>query len=134
SRLSTDQAAPYHTRGYTETEKTMPPTLLAEINRIVDEFVAQARRSTANNEVYDLEASHTPEAPRVRRLKKPVERHPLFWEVVRSPGVIGPVTQLLGPDLRLHGSKLNMKAAGYGAAAEWHQDRAFYPHTQDDPL
>ena len=41
---------------------------------------------------------------------------------------------LLGPDLRLHGSKLNMKAAGYGAAVEWHQDWAFYPHTNDDVL
>ena len=25
-----------------------------------------------------------------------------------------------------------MKAAGYGAAVEWHQDWAFYPHTNDD--
>ena len=27
-----------------------------------------------------------------------------------------------------------MKAAGYGAAVEWHQDWAFYPHTNDDLL
>ena len=25
-----------------------------------------------------------------------------------------------------------MKSAGYGAAIEWHQDWAFYPHTNDD--
>jgi hypothetical protein len=25
-----------------------------------------------------------------------------------------------------------MKSAGYGAAVEWHQDWAFYPHTNDD--
>jgi ectoine hydroxylase-related dioxygenase (phytanoyl-CoA dioxygenase family) len=41
---------------------------------------------------------------------------------------------LLGPNLRLHGSKLNMKSAGYGAPVEWHQDWAFYPHTNDDVL
>src|SRR5439155_1087379 len=28
--------------------------------------------------------------------------------------------------------KLNMKSAGYGAPVEWHQDWAFYPHTNDD--
>jgi ectoine hydroxylase-related dioxygenase (phytanoyl-CoA dioxygenase family) len=27
-----------------------------------------------------------------------------------------------------------MKSAGYGAAVEWHQDWAFYPHTNDDVL
>ena len=42
--------------------------------------------------------------------------------------------ELLGPDLRLHGSKLNMKAAHYGSPVEWHQDWAFYPHTNDDIL
>ena len=36
--------------------------------------------------------------------------------------------------MRLHGSKLNMKAAHYGSAVEWHQDWAFYPHTNDDIL
>jgi phytanoyl-CoA hydroxylase len=28
--------------------------------------------------------------------------------------------------------KLNMKSAGYGAPIEWHQDWAFYPHTNED--
>ena len=27
-----------------------------------------------------------------------------------------------------------MKSAGYGAAVEWHQDYAFYPHSNDDIL
>ena len=109
--LSTEQIAAYHAQGYTLVEGAVPPALLAEINGIVDDFVAKARGVTANNEVYDLESTHTPEAPRVRRLKEPVERHPRFWDLVRSPGVIAPVTQLIGPDLRLHGSKLNMKGS-----------------------
>src|SRR5258705_14022452 len=97
--LSTEQIAAYRAAGYTLVEGAVPPALLAEINRIVDDFVAQARGVTANNEVYDLEASPTPEAPRVRRLKEPVQRHPLFWGVVRSPGVIWPGTQPAGPAL-----------------------------------
>jgi ectoine hydroxylase-related dioxygenase (phytanoyl-CoA dioxygenase family) len=36
--------------------------------------------------------------------------------------------------VRLHGSKLNMKAPHYGSPVEWHQDWAFYPHTNDDLL
>jgi ectoine hydroxylase-related dioxygenase (phytanoyl-CoA dioxygenase family) len=36
--------------------------------------------------------------------------------------------------VRLHGSKINMKAPHYGSPVEWHQDWAFYPHTNDDLL
>jgi ectoine hydroxylase-related dioxygenase (phytanoyl-CoA dioxygenase family) len=32
------------------------------------------------------------------------------------------------------GSKLNMKSAQYGSPVEWHQDWAFYPHSNDDVL
>jgi phytanoyl-CoA hydroxylase len=39
---------------------------------------------------------------------------------------------LWGPNIRFDTSKLNMKSAGFGAAVEWHQDWAFYPHTNDD--
>jgi hypothetical protein len=60
--------------------------------------------------------------------------HPAFYAVVRSPAVLDVLTRLLGPDLRLHSSKLNMKAARYGSPVEWHQDWAFYPHTNDDLL
>ena len=44
------------------------------------------------------------------------------------------LTALLGPDVRLHGSKMNMKDPQYGSPVEWHQDWAFYPHTNDDLL
>jgi hypothetical protein len=36
--------------------------------------------------------------------------------------------------VRLYGSKLNIKAPEYGSPVEWHQDWAFYPHTNDDVL
>jgi len=60
--------------------------------------------------------------------------HALFDQIVRSPAVLDILKQLIGPGLRLHGSKLNMKSAQYGSPVEWHQDWAFYPHTNDDVL
>jgi hypothetical protein len=39
---------------------------------------------------------------------------------------------LIGPNIRFDLGKLNMKDSGGGAAVEWHQDWAFYPHTNDD--
>ena len=89
---------------------------------------------TASNERIDLEDSHRPEAPRVRRIKLPHRISPVFEDLMRSDWILEPVRDLIGPDLRLHTSKLNIKAAGFGAAVEWHQDWAFYPHTHDGLL
>jgi hypothetical protein len=86
--------------------------------------------SPKHTDVYDLE----PEIPRVRRIKAPHKAHPIFDEIVRSPAVISILTKLIGPGQRLHGSKLNMKSAQYGSPVEWHQDWAFYPHSNDDVL
>src|SRR6202011_507507 len=72
--------------------------------------------------------------PRVRRIKTPHRVHALFNDIVRSPAVLDILKKLIGPNLRLHGSKLNMKSARYGSPVEWHQDWAFYPHTNDDIL
>ncbi len=61
--------------------------------------------------------------------------HPVFAEFMRSPQLLAVLSALLGPSgVRLHGSKLNLKAPEYGSPVEWHQDWAFYPHTNDDLL
>jgi phytanoyl-CoA hydroxylase len=107
---------------------------LQRVRNVITELVAGAAEVTEHTDVYDLEPGHTPEIPRVRRIKTPHKVHPIFDEIVRSRPVIEILTQLLGPGLRLHGSKLNMKSAQYGSPVEWHQDWAFYPHTNDDIL
>lgn len=108
--------------------------ILARIRQVVAELVAGAAGVTEHTDVYDLEPGHTPADPRVRRIKTPHKVHAVFDEAVRSPQVIAILKALLGPGLRLHGSKLNMKSAHYGSPVEWHQDWAFYPHTNDDVL
>ena len=97
-------------------------------------FEAEARDMTTSNERIDLEDSHTQANPRIRRVKRPDRISAVFRDVMLSDAILAPVRDLIGPDLRLHTTKLNMKSAGYGAAVEWHQDWAFYPHTNDDVL
>ena len=70
----------------------------------------------------------------MRRIKTPHKHFPFFADLVRHPQIIQILVDLLGPDIRLHGSKLNMKSAGFGAAVEWQQDWAFYAHSNDDVL
>jgi phytanoyl-CoA hydroxylase len=105
---------------------------VAELSRVTDAFVAGARGLTGHTDIYDLEDSHTSASPRVRRVKAPHLHHPAFAALVRHPRILAVLHDLWGPDLRFDTAKLNMKSAGFGAAVEWHQDWAFYPHTNDD--
>ena len=107
---------------------------LAQVRTVIAELVAESAKTLEHTDIYDLEPGHTAEQPRVRRIKAPHKVHAIFDQIVRSPAVIDILTKLLGPGLRLHGSKLNMKSARYGSPVEWHQDWAFYPHTNDDVL
>ena len=97
-----------------------------------DHFVREAAKVSAHNEIYDLEDSHTPENPRVRRIKTPHLFHPSYAAIMRHPRILAVLKDLWGPDIRFDTAKLNMKSAGYGAPVEWHQDWAFYPHTNDN--
>lgn len=105
---------------------------IAELRRVTDMMVETARHVTAHNEIYDLEDTHTPQEPRVRRIKTPHLHDPAFAALVTHPGIMAALTPLIGPAIRFDTAKLNMKSAGFGAAVEWHQDWAFYPHTNDD--
>jgi phytanoyl-CoA hydroxylase len=124
----------YGDQGYLVVENVIDADTARAMKRIIEELLEKARGVADHTEVYDLEPTHTPENPRVRRIKKPHVVHPLFWEFAKSPKLISVLSRLLGPDIRLHGSKLNIKAPMYGSPVEWHQDWAFYPHTNDSLL
>jgi phytanoyl-CoA hydroxylase len=124
----------YRENGYLLVENVLDALTLARMKEVTADLIAKAKGVTQHNDVYDLEPSHTPQTPRVRRVKKPHVVNPIFWEFAKSPKILEVCTRLLGPNVRLHGSKLNMKDPMYGSPVEWHQDWAFYPHTNDDLL
>ncbi|EBA03144.1 phytanoyl-CoA dioxygenase family protein [Rhodobacterales bacterium HTCC2150] len=132
--LNDEQVDFYGENGYLVLEKQIPDDWTAKIRSEIARFEDEARGMTASNDRLDLEDTHKPDAPRLRRVKLPHTISDIMNELMTSDHVLAPARDLAGPNLRLHTSKLNMKSAGYGAAVEWHQDYAFYPHTNDDIL
>ncbi|MEO8037311.1 MAG: phytanoyl-CoA dioxygenase family protein [Betaproteobacteria bacterium] len=132
--ISDKQVAAYREDGYTVVEDVISAELLKRMTSVIAELTEKSRGVTTHTDVYDLEPAHTAAAPRVRRIKKPHLVHPVFGEVLKSPVVVDVLRRLLGSNVRLHGSKLNLKSPRYGSPVEWHQDWAFYPHTNDDIL
>ena len=129
--LSADQIAAYDRDGVIVVPDVFSPAEIDGLRRATDGFVAGAARVGANDDVYDLEDSHSAEAPRVRRLKAPHLIHPAYFAASRNAAVVAILKDLWG-SVRFDTGKLNMKSAGFGAPVEWHQDWAFYPHTNDD--
>jgi len=133
--LTDRQIEDYRRDGYLVIPRLIEGEQLAELRALTDRIVSEARGVTENDALYDLEPSHSATLPRVRRLKPAIfKRYAFFNALVREPKIVTILQQLLGPSIRLYGGKLNMKSAGYGSPVEWHQDWAFYPHTNDDVL
>ncbi len=132
--LSLTQIETYRKDGYIVLENAVPSETLARLQRFTDEMVAGAAGVEAHTSVYDLGDGHTPDTPQVRRIKLPHKAHLGFRAFAGHPSVVDPVSSLLGPNVRLHGGKINLKSGAGGDAVEWHQDWAFYPHTNDDML
>ena len=124
----------YNELGYIGVQNVLTSEEVQELRAVTDNLVEESRKITVSDEVFDLEPEHTPDSPKVRRIKSPISVHPIFDQIIRHSGILDIVAQLIGPDIRTNGNKLNMKLSEVGSAVEWHQDWAFYPHTNDDIL
>ncbi len=124
---------------YKEEGAIVVPGVLDEFTRkrmkgILADWVEGSRQVSAHTDLYDLEPGHSATDLRVRRIKKPHLANAVFYDFARSKALTDCLRALIGPSARLYGSKLNLKAPGFGSPVEWHQDWAFYPHTNDDIL
>lgn len=127
--LTPEQLTQFHRDGIVVASNIADATLLDAMRAALAELVEQSRSVTAHNDIYDLDNGHSAARPRLRRIKHPHLRHPVFHDFPRREPLLGILKQLLGPDVRMHSSKLNVKADDGGASLEWHQDWAFHPHT-----
>ncbi|MDB6169485.1 MAG: Phytanoyl-CoA dioxygenase [Verrucomicrobia bacterium] len=132
--LSSPQIKFYRDEGYLGVENVFTPSEVEELRSVTDEFVEKSRHVSTSDAVFDLEPSHSAEKPRLRRLKAPARQHPAFRRALVNPALLRIVSQLIGPAITTNGDKLNLKLADVGSPVEWHQDWAFYPHTNDDLL
>jgi phytanoyl-CoA hydroxylase len=130
--LTTSDVELYRHQGFLIVAGILSQAEIGDLRRVTDEFVERSRTVTAHDEMFDLEDGHTAAAPRLRRIVSPHRWHPVYAAMVRHPGIVAVLRALWGPDIRFDQSKLNMKSGGFGSPVEWHQDWAFYPHTNDD--
>ena len=132
--LSASDVTFYREQGYLVVPDVLDAATLETVSREMARILEGARAVTRHTEMYDLEPGHRANDPRVRRVKTPHRFFPVFQQLMRHPRLMAILQDLLGAAIRLHSSKINLKSPRYGSPVEWHQDWAFYPHTNDDLL
>ena len=132
--LNRDQKKFYKENGYLLVESVLSNEQLTAMQKITYDWIESSRNVTESDDFFDLDQGHSKEQPKLTRLKLPHKADVYFWEVLKNSKITSVLTDLLGPNTLLQTSKLNTKAPGGGAAVEWHQDWAFYPHSNVDVL
>jgi ectoine hydroxylase-related dioxygenase (phytanoyl-CoA dioxygenase family) len=132
--LTQDEIDFYDEQGYLVLRDVVPNEVLQASVAETERLVAVASTLTEPTPMLDLDPNHTPKKPRVRRIKSPHEHSEYFQGLAADPVILDLLDPLLPSGVRIHNTKINMKSAGTGEPIEWHQDWAFYPHTNDDVL
>ena len=127
--LRQEQREFYFENGYLLLDKFITGKRLQKLQDVTKAFVEKSRECEASNAMFDLEPDHTADAPRVRRLNMPYRQDPAYWELTSDSPITDVAQDLLGPNLKVHHSKLNFKWSDGGEEVKWHQDIPFYPHT-----
>ena len=130
--IKEDQVKSFKEKGYLVIENLLPENVLKDLQKITEDFVEKSKFIKENDLIFDLSDDHTPENPVVRRLKDPHLNHSVYSDIIKNNLITDVVSKLIGNNIRLEHTKLNFKSAKGGEAIEWHQDWAFYPHTNDD--
>ena len=136
--LTPEQIEFYNTNGYVVVENVLTKE---ELQSLRDDFAGWVDESRSHDGPFgetidgkprfDLEDGHSAEKPALRRINSPHEISDAYMQVMADSGLTDAVADVVGPDVKLHHTKINSKLPGAKTAVKWHQDFPFTPHSND---
>lgn len=132
--LSPEQVNQYQSDGFTVCDGFLPEGEVERFREEIEGICAGNTLARHDSTLMEMEPAQPPEGTRVRRIYQPCHHFPEFGSLSVSDRLLDCVEQLLGPDLLIQYSKINMKPADVGSVVEWHQDLSYYPLTNRDSL
>jgi len=131
--ISRKQQEFYFDNGYLLIENAISSQILSKLQDSTAQAIDDSRQVTQSDATWDLEPGHRSDNPRLRRLTSPNDYDDTYWAYASSETITEILSDLIGPDIKFHHSKLNFKWAGGGEEVKWHQDISFWPHTNYTP-
>jgi len=138
TQLSAQEIAQFQTQGYLVIEDAVSPAALAALRHDLDAWVDESRAQAGNwgttadgRARFDCEIGHSADDPRLRRVNNPAEISAAYEHALLDSSMVDAVAGLIGPDVKVHHSKINLKRPGTATRVGYHQDFSFTPHTND---
>ena len=137
--LSQEQIDQFWRDGVLTVENAVTPEQLQGLKRDFDGWVEESRGhdapygETLDGRIrFDVQPGHSAENPALRRVQAPTEVSEAYYEAMANSRMTDMVAELIGPDVKLHHTKINSKLPGAATEVKWHQDFLFTPHSNSD--
>jgi len=137
--LTDRQVAEFWRDGVVTVPDAVNPTQLAALRADLDGWVEESRsheepwgETLDGRPRFDVQPGHSAARPALRRVAAPSEVSNAHYEVMVDSAMVDMVTALIGPDVKVHHSKVNTKLPGSATEVEWHQDFPYTPHSNTD--
>jgi ectoine hydroxylase-related dioxygenase (phytanoyl-CoA dioxygenase family) len=129
-----EQKQHYEDQGYLVFPHLLSGEELAVLRAALAEVLAEADGLTESTDKFSITRNDDGNYS-VRRIFSPIAHHQAFLDLISNPKILDVVENLIGPNIQLHHTKLNLKPpSNREARFEWHQDYPFFPHTNFDLL
>lgn len=132
--LTAEQRRSYFRDGYLVLPDYVPAAWLERLRAAMSELIERSRGVARSDGIYVLEEGHSAHDPRLHRISSPQDQHPVFWEFMNDPVMTNLAADVVGPDVKFHHAKLNVKSGKGTQGFGWHQDIPAWPHTDYSPV
>lgn len=126
-KLTSEQVSTYRKHGYLLIENFFE-------NDVIDAASNSITRVLEDNELANVAELEPEDNSIARRIWSPTKKSSELNEIACGDALLDAVESLIGANIILQYSKLNMKQPKVGSVVEWHQDFSYYPHTNTDLL
>lgn len=138
--LSQDQIDTFWRDGCITVPDAVTPAQLAAMRGLIAEWVEESRNHATpfgpetidGRPRFDMGSEHSADNPALRRINNPSDLYEPYTAVMENAAVVDMVADLIGPNVKFHHDKINLKLPGSHTEVHYHQDFLFTPHTNDD--
>jgi phytanoyl-CoA hydroxylase len=126
--------------GYLVADEAVTAAQLAAMRAEIEDWVEASRAHSVpfgpptldDRPRFDMGAEHSAATPALRRVNNPSDISAAFRAVMQEAAMVDMVADLIGPNVKFHHCKINLKLPGSHTEVGYHQDFAYTPHSNDD--
>ncbi|MBO68250.1 MAG: restriction endonuclease subunit S [Acidiferrobacteraceae bacterium] len=137
--LSEQSVRDYRRNGFLLVQDALPDESLAVLRRELDGWITESIQHQCSwgetidgRARFDVAPSHNPASPALRRVDNPQCISTNYRNIVLNGVLANLAVEVIGPNIKFHHSKINLKLPSNRFAVDYHQDFSYTPHTNDD--